>query len=824
MTEDSILRIILRFGLDQPSSTDAKAGVDSVTAALKVTQAQAASATAEMRQLRMVARELNQVAMLTIAAGTAIAGPFVAAAAKYISSTGQLDGVSRDWLGTLEKINRSTNDIGRVAASVLLPGLKEAESVSEKIATFLEANPGVVEAALKIGATVIAIGTVAKIAAEGIKFYADVNLILAAATQNTAADTMLAAANIQAGAAAAGAAGSGGAQVAGGAATVAGGITLGGAAALAGGAALIGGVAYAVDSLKNAALTGVIDAIANVTAGDVSKLPETAQVGIQFYKAFVIALSGGSALDLAFTSAGIAQRAIDAHATAASGVGPLQYNPAYSGLDASDRAAHRNDPGTFIPNSPELNYSLARTAALPVYNAYSKASAGNLDSYQTTDSATRMAFLKSSEAAEAGYNSNRLLAIRNFGEQSVQIEKSYNETRQIQIRNFNEQSKQLESSYNDSRLKAIRNFAEQQANAAESFNDSQTKALDAHNLEMARLAADHATAMAAAADTHNQSLHDLAASGNALGFVKEQESYAKSKAAAEKAYALEVSRKNADFAKSSKDAQANYDEQRKLALAAFQQSQDDAAKAYQDQKDQRDKQFAQQLDDAAKAYQDAKDQRAFQFAQQQQDAQNAFDDQQRQARANFKTALDDNQKHYDAQQTQLTQAFTDQLNAIDPILTGMTTSVQTNMQNASDEFAKYLQGVVSQIGGGPGYCGPGYHWDAQTKSCVPDSYHGGAASGGYVGYGMRMLGEKGGEFVLSNQTMTAAERLGGGPLTQDKILAMLAGGGGQSFNVNLGGVSGHWGDKATALEGTLALVDARISDAFDQFGQELGQN
>ena len=68
---------------------------------------------------------------------------------------------------------------------------------------------------------------------------------------------------------------------------------------------------------------------------------------------------------------------------------------------------------------------------------------------------------------------------------------------------------------------------------------------------------------------------------------------------------------------------------------------------------------------------------------------------------------------------------------------------------------------------------------ASTPTAVPP----GSASGGYVGYGVRLLGEQGREFVLSNSTTKAAEEYIGRGLSQDSILSALVRGSGNSRNV-----------------------------------------
>src|SRR5690349_19746270 len=128
--DEKFLKVIVQYVSDQGTLADTSTGAKGLQASLKAVEQQAVSARAQLMQLRAVARELNQVATLTIAAGTALSAPFIAAAAKYVSAMGQMETTSSDWLAAMEKIKRSTNDIGRVAAAALLPALQEAAGVS----------------------------------------------------------------------------------------------------------------------------------------------------------------------------------------------------------------------------------------------------------------------------------------------------------------------------------------------------------------------------------------------------------------------------------------------------------------------------------------------------------------------------------------------------------------------------------------------------------------------------------------------------------------------------------------------------------------------
>jgi hypothetical protein len=727
-TEDSVLRILLRFGLDADSLTAAKVGVNEgaagVTAGLKATEDQAKRTKEQLQQLKTAGRELSQIGRDIGLVGAAISGPLLLAAKSFVDANQKTSYIAQAWLRDTNSMEASYTRVGGVVVGQLLPAMDQSARLVDKLATFAEQNPGLVKMALGASGTLVGAGAALIAAGSLAQTAANVGLLF----------TMLGRAGLLTSGVVSTAVGVGGAGL-----------------ALAGGAAAGYGLtaALGIDAAHNGnqvaqafqSATESLRLLINKIYGTNWQVQNTAMYGPPKPPGYDI------------------------------------YANRYGSADLSARQTEGN--ATSFYGGYSSGTAAARALAQPAYSAFQATSQTNLDAYQAGDSATRLAYLKSTEAAQGTFDNNRRLQIRDFNEQETQIEKSYNSSRLLQLRDFNEQ----------------------QASTQKSFDESNTKAATAHSTDMSRLAQDQAAGLAQLSGDHEDRLRELAANRDALGFVKEQRSYERQKAELEANNKKEVDRRNQDYTTQQADAKTAFDEARARQQAAFQQSQDDAAKAYQDQKDQR----------------------ADQFAQQKQDAQDAFTAQQLQAKTNFNTALATDLANFTTQQTALAKAFTD---GLDPLLTGMTAQVEKKGQDTSDQFGKFLDGLESQVGGGPGYCGPGYHWDATQKACVVNTPHGtmgGSAAGGYVGRGLRMLGEQGIEFVLNNQTVTAAERLGSGPLSQEKILAAL-GRGNTSYNVNIGGITASWGDKASALEGVIGLVDAKITDAFNQFHDDVGSN
>lgn len=426
----------------------------------------------------------------------------------------------------------------------------------------------------------------------------------------------------------------------------------------------------------------------------------------------------------------------------------------------------------FIAQQRLARITDARAAALPVYQQYQAAQSANSANYEANDTAIRMNYLKSSMAAEADYNKSRTREVRDFNAGEKQIERDYNHTRLQQLRDFAENEQRTE-----------RDYYEQRTKAAAAFDLETQRAEQDHQDDLRRLQADH-----------QDRARDLAAAGDALGFVKEQRAYERERAESEKQYQKDTGRRNQDYALQLADAEHAFAEQRADRLADFAQAQDDAKKAYDD----------------------AKAQRADQQRQRLADEKADFEERQRHAKADFKQQLADNLDHYGKVQKQLTDAFTDQLNAIDPILTGMTNIAKQKFQETSDEFAKFLQGVKSQIGGGPGYCAPGFHWDNQTKSCMPDRPAAPPPTGGSAcppgSHWDNQL-----KTCVPDRTQSGTSVLGA-----DAILSSL--GRSSSATVNLGGISlaAGAGGVAGLLPAVLELVESQLTEAFNQLASGVG--
>jgi hypothetical protein len=102
--------------------------------------------------------KLAQVGTKMALLGGAIVAPFVLAMKKYVDTAKETEPISKRLVELGKKWEESQVRLGRVTAEIVLPALEKAMGILDKIIVFAEANPGVVQAALTIGGTLVILG------------------------------------------------------------------------------------------------------------------------------------------------------------------------------------------------------------------------------------------------------------------------------------------------------------------------------------------------------------------------------------------------------------------------------------------------------------------------------------------------------------------------------------------------------------------------------------------------------------------------------------------------------------------------------------------
>lgn len=138
-------------------------GKESEKLRLEASMKKAAEATQRTReQMEKIAQVGQRLAMV----GAAITAPLVLGIKKYVDEAKDFEPTSRRILEANEKWERVQTRIGRVLAREVVPGLEKAADIADKIASFVEANPGVASAILNIGAVLTVGGALAASAAQ----------------------------------------------------------------------------------------------------------------------------------------------------------------------------------------------------------------------------------------------------------------------------------------------------------------------------------------------------------------------------------------------------------------------------------------------------------------------------------------------------------------------------------------------------------------------------------------------------------------------------------------------------------------------------------
>jgi hypothetical protein len=138
--------------------------------------------TKEANRLANTSERLARMGQGLLIAGTAIVGGAFAMAnreAQRQQGTGKVDETTKAWLKAQERIERSTQRIGRAWEKTVLPYLEAASRVAEKASKYFEANPEVAKAIFAAGAIAATIGGALVLLSRGIRVVADFKYLAA---------------------------------------------------------------------------------------------------------------------------------------------------------------------------------------------------------------------------------------------------------------------------------------------------------------------------------------------------------------------------------------------------------------------------------------------------------------------------------------------------------------------------------------------------------------------------------------------------------------------------------------------------------------------
>lgn len=657
--EERLLKILLRYVTDVKSVEQAKAAAAKLTEAEKAVgkagldagqQVAAGAAFAEARmallekRTRLVIREverlnrqaeaLSRTSRTIAGTGALIAGPLVAAATAYVTQAGRAEDTSRKWSRATERISDAYQDIGRVSARDILPYLERAADLAETLAGLAERHPDAVRAALGIGGGLLALGTLGTLAAQGIRLYADVKLLAAAALQNTAADKMLLAAQGQAGVAAAGrGAGVGGVGAAGAVAT---------ALPLVG---VVAAVFAAQQYLGWRAARGEFGPGPGVVA--------RGAVGNPDMLAGIVSTAVG----------GVIGRVLGPLTQAVIGL-----NRALGILPTRDANARNTNALQSRAPGPRIG-SLAD--ALPLFIAYQQQLA----------------------TAEKDYGLRRVQIVQDYVARGIALEQDYQEQRGRLVgefaksqgralRDFLQNESRTQRDHADRTALQLRDFAQNEQRAEASYYQQRLQRARDFDLETQRAEEDHQARLRQFQDDHADRARDLAGAQDALGLVKEQRRYEKERRQAEEEYAKTARRRNEDYGRELADREEAFREQREQRLVDFEQQQ-------ADQKEQFQKDRAERLADFRQRRTDERND----FNERLADLAAQHDKTKAQNDANFEATLRDLDTQHRTEKDRLKADFVERLNDLDAALLGEQKKRQEYYRRMAIDLEDFLRAV-----------------------------------------------------------------------------------------------------------------------------------
>jgi len=736
---------------------------------------------AELERTAELADKLgSSFGQLGLAGGVAF-GALLLSANKYTSTVGMASQTGRDWAAATDQMSQSQLKLGQATATALLPLMEKSANLMETAANFAQEHPGAVKAALGLAGGAAAVGAIGSLAAQGIKLYTDVKFLAAAAMQSKAADKMLVAAGIQAksaGGMGAGLLAKGAAAVGGAGAVGAAGI---GAGLLVGGTAL-GGLGY--------------EAIRALAPGG-DKWASTGQI--------VSTMGGGLGMmaGYALGDEDPMARANKWFADVAYALGEIDeaaYNAAH-GLDAASEALEG------VSDQPLISQE-----ALDTYIGYQQQVADADRQYSQQRQQIVEQYGQQRSDAEERYEASRAEAVENYGERKAQEEEDFQRRRARQLSDFLAASEDAWQDYQDSvadaqtaaqraQTQANQRYAQQTrqllADAARASREAETNyyqqrqaASQRYSIETQRAEEDHLRQMRRLQQDHQMSLEDAVRSNDAIGFLQEQRNYNVTRQRAEEDHQVEMARNSEDFAEQLRQMEEEYAEQQAQRDEERQRRLEEMAAQFEEDRAQRQADFEQRQAEQLAQFEEARAQRQADFEQRQadEDADRAIANERAEQQFQDQSARMDEQhvtemkqleeakdeqlaaleNQYQQEKQQRDTAFADQLRALDAALLGEKNTRSKYYAQMESDFTAWLTRMRGRIGSQQ----PGY-----PAGRTSGGYPAGRAAGGYATNGVYRLGEQGlREFVLSGPSTVSAERTLGGPLSQDGILAALAGG------------------------------------------------
>jgi len=513
----------------------------------------------EMRKLQFAGRALTEVSQTFFIPSVAVLTGAAVWAQNYVKNATVATDTTIRWKSSMDSLASSQAKVGSTLADIGLPMLEKLAALANNVADFMQANPEVVSAGLKLVTVVAGLSGLGMLAAKGIRLYADVEFMMATGRLMVAETALEAATAALDGAMATNT----GATILNtqallakaGIETVAPVAETATVAATVGGAEVAGGLGA----------TGAAAAIFGVTNPIVSGIALLAAIVIEFQHIdeiipdtinVLVALGSG----IAGTFAGI-------------------FETLSKGGNILDNIS--NKTGTFVmtlgqlagvinaPKSQAEKFSDFATAHLPEYTAYQK---------QISDLTT------------------------SYAKQRVDIEATYEKQRTSTVEEYSKAMADATATYNDANAKAMSSYQQSEADAQASYYDSRMKAARDNSQKLLQMEQDHQLEMKRLLEDHNDIQKTNLEKLDGLAMIREDEKYEKERRRDEEDYNIKVSRENAQAGQTMRDNEANFARERAQRAAQFRQTLADNAANYKKSQEQAKAQEDQKLKEAQDNY------------------------------------------------------------------------------------------------------------------------------------------------------------------------------------------------------------------------------
>lgn len=650
-------------------------------------RAQAKFMKLESRVLKEQAGDIEKFAKPLAAMGGLLVGGILAQATSYISKTKEINSLTEQWHANSLMIERSQERVGKVAAQTMLPYYTKLANLAEKIANFIEKNPEVMEAGLKLGVTASLLGAIGLAVAKGIRLVAD-------AKMQEAANKMLLAAQLMNGAADKNLVASGGS--------------------------------------KGGGLLGI--AKKYLPAAAVAAAPEVAA-----------GAAIGAAASLALTLIGIIELRLTAGVRKALGLENVVPGIAKSVGNVFGALA-RLDPKEIERKSTIFSALIARLTGDIDKNSELWKKASSLVKSAGGDIEDALSALGKSEHAKEivdaymEMRSNEAKILQDSAKQKAKIIEDA-EKRQVEIvAQYQGRLQQIAAQASAQIASLSKSYHQAEKEALQNYQTQRSDIVRDGGLEIQRIEQDNQKALQKLAEEHNARMGDLIDQRDALGLVKEQRAFEDQRKELQQSATAEIKQRRADIALRLSDLQRGYAQEHDQRLAQYQQ------------------QVAEVTAQRAAAIREA----AIQY--------NLEQKQLREAKA---TALRDLAEATKNELAHNRQAFIAKVRDLDASLLG-------EQKLKQDYYQKMLKDADAFLAA--------YRAKMPTSMAIVSAVAGagvapGKSSGGYTS-GLVMTGERGREFILTDETTRLAERLLGHDLSQSDLISLILKGRNTSVTLN----------------------------------------